>query len=177
MKYNIKPSVTELLDILNKPALLGWANKIGLSGITLADARKKHCGDGISLHKQIERFIESRTPFIDADFQARFENFFSDKEIIQFEKQVSTDRFQGRLDIKFTWGGVEYICDFKSNQTGVYLENKLQLSAYRQADGCEKVAIISIPTMTMIDVQISDFSPYEKMIGLLADIYQLKKQL
>jgi len=36
-----KPSVTELLRILDKPALLNWANKQGLLGIDISVKRKE----------------------------------------------------------------------------------------------------------------------------------------
>lgn len=172
-----KPSVTELLDILAKPALISWANKIGLEGKSLADARKKSMGDGYSLHKQIERFIQSKTPFEDLEFQNRFEAFFADKSILAFEKSVSCDEYQGRFDIKFLWNDIEYICDFKSNQTGLYIENKLQLAAYRKCEGCAKVAIISIPSMALIEVPILNFTPYEQCLSALAKIHHLKKYL
>ena len=52
----MKPSVTELIGMLDKPGLLNWANKIGLDGIKLEDYRKKSMINGTSLHKQIEDY-------------------------------------------------------------------------------------------------------------------------
>jgi hypothetical protein len=49
-----KPTVSQLLQLLDKPALLGWANKIGLEGISLDEYRKKSTKGGTDLHKEIE---------------------------------------------------------------------------------------------------------------------------
>ena len=175
--YTIKPSVTQLLDLLNKPALLKWANKIGMEGVSLDDYRKKSMADGSSLHKQVERFIKDKTPFEDKDFQARFEAFFADKEIIAFEQSVTTRNYTGRLDIKYKWADAVYICDFKSNHKDIYLENRLQLSAYRAASGADRVGIISIPDMKLMELPIKDFSPYEHFLNLLSDVWQAKQKL
>lgn len=172
-----KPSVTQLTGLLDKPALMKWANKIGLEGIRLDEYRKKVTTAGTSLHKQIEDFLLLRKPFEDMEIQRRCEDFFFDKIIHNVEKVIETDYFQGRMDIKFRFKGVDYIADFKSNQSGVYLENKLQLSAYRMSEGSDKVCIISIPDFTLIEVAIEDFSPYESIMIKLSEIHELKNTI
>jgi len=57
-----KPSVSQLLSLLDKPALLGWANKIGLEGKTLLDVRRQNMSAGTNLHKQVERWLLNKTP-------------------------------------------------------------------------------------------------------------------
>ena len=172
-----KPSVTDLVKLLDKPALMKWANKIGLEGISLDEYWQKSRSAGTSLHKQIEMFIANRTPFEDKAFQERFLYFFQDKRILEFEKPVETDLFTGRFDIKFEWVGKPYIADFKSNQSRIYLENKLQLAAYRMAEGCHGVKVISIPDMKMYDPYIVDFAPYEEAIRHLVSLHHLLKTL
>ncbi len=174
----MKPTVTELIGMLDKPALMKWANKIGLEGVSLDEYRAKSQKRGTSYHKQIEDFIMYHKAFEDTGFQARFEQFISDKTIIASEKSFTHALFCGRMDFKFCGPDkVVYIADFKSNQRSVYLENKLQLVAYRMAEGCDKVAIISIPDMAIIPVPILDFAPYERFLTLLSELYRLKKQL
>jgi len=177
MEYTIKPSVTDVVRILDKPALLGWANKIGLQGVSLAEHKKKFCGEGHSLHKQMENYLREKTPFSDPEFQARFVEFFADKSIVAFEKQISHAHFTGRLDVEFYWKDKLWVCDFKLNQTGVYLENKLQLAAYRMAEGADAVAIINYPKMEIVDVGISNFEPYERLFNLLCQACPLVRSL
>ena len=73
--------------------------------------------------------------------------------------------------------GATHIGDFKSNQTNLYLENKLQLAAYRMAEPCDSVCVIDIPKMNMIGTGIEDFRPYEETLRHLTAIWHLKKAL
>lgn len=173
-----KPSVSDLLSLLDKPALLGWANRIGLEGESLIDARRKSMSKGTSLHREIEHWLTRETPIKDDDFFINAKSFFSDKEILAVEKPITHDKFTGRLDVKYqTEDGTVFICDFKTNQTRLYRENKLQLAAYRMAENCDRVAIISIPKMTILDPSINNFEPYEKTILILADLYQALSEI
>ena len=171
-----KPSVSQLLSLLDKPALLNWANKIGLEGKTLLDIRRQNMSAGTNLHKQVERWLINKTPIENAAYQESVVNFFSDNTIMEVEKQIEHDKFCGRIDVKYqTANGDVYICDFKTNQSRVYRENKLQLAAYRMSEGCDKVAIISIPEMKIIECNITDFAPYEKTILCLSELYKLNE--
>jgi len=170
-----KPSVTELLKILDKPALLNWANKQGLLGIDISIARKKWLNDGTSIHSQIENYLLNGVPFLDSSTQAVFENFIENKEVIAVEKQIETDWFTGRIDFKFKMDGFVYVSDWKSNQRGIYIENKLQLVAYGMAEPCDKYCIISVPDFTLIQVEIPDAIPYIEILKALTIIYQNKQ--
>lgn len=174
---NFKPSVTKIIGQLDKPALLNWANKIGLEGIKLDEYRKKVMSDGTSIHKQIEEYHLFQKPFTDPETQKRFEKLFKDKKILEIEKNIETDHWQGRMDLKIEWLGKTYVCDFKSNQKNVYLENKLQLIAYRMAEPSDGIAIISVPDFKIIPVSIYDYKPYEDILIRLAEIYNLKMLL
>ncbi len=173
----MKPSVTKLIGLLDKPALLKWANKIGLEGIKLDEYRKKSLSDGDSLHKQIESFIRNKTPFTNLELKNNFERYFQNKKIIESEKEIETDYFTGRLDIKIKYNSKIFLCDFKSNQKAVYFENKLQLVAYGMAEQCDGFGIISIPDLTFLPVFVPDRKPYEKILINLSEIYALKNQL
>ena len=175
-EFELKPSVTDLIGLLDNPALMKWANKIGLAGTSLDDYRRKSRSAGTSLHKQIETHLDGGE-FADADFGAAFISFFKDKRILAWEQKIETEWFVGRYDIRFEWMGVTYIADFKSNQTNLYLENKLQLAAYRMAEKCDAVCVIGIPKMNMIRTGIKDFSPYEETLRHLTAIWHLKKTL
>jgi hypothetical protein len=178
MKASRKPSVTELVGMLDKPALLSWANRIGLEGKSLIEARRANMAQGVSLHKQLERWLLNGTPIADEAFQAKAQAFFEDKNVVACEKVIDHEKFTGRLDVKYqTEDGTERICDFKTNQIRLYRENKLQLAAYRMVAGCDRIAVISIPDMTLIEAEIPDFTPYEQIVLHLAEIYKLNQQI
>jgi len=170
-----KPSVTELLKILDKPALLNWANKQGLLGIDISVKRKEWLNNGTSNHAQIENYLLNGTPFLDSSTQLVFENFLQNKQVIEIEKQIETEWFVGRMDFKFKMNGLVYVSDFKSNQKGIYIENKLQLVAYGMAEKCDKYCIISVPDFTIIPVEIPDEKPYIEILKALTIIYQNKQ--
>lgn len=170
-----KPTVSELLDILNKPALMKWANKIGLQGISLDEYRSKSAKAGTSLHKQIEDYILNGNPFEDDSIHMNFEKFQLDKVFKEIECNIETEYFRGRLDAKIIYKDELYLCDFKSNDS-IYLEQKLQLTAYRMSDRSCKIAIVKIPEFIFKPVVINDFKPYEEILINLSTIYSLLKQ-
>lgn len=175
----IKPGVTQLISLLDKPALLKWANKIGLQGIKIDEYRKNATSKGINLHKEIEDFIKIGKPFTDPAIQNDWNIFTLDKEIEYSEKNIETEWYRGRIDIKLIYNGYKFICDFKS-QTGVYFENKLQLTAYRMADNPDsltKIAVIEIPKFKLNIIDIQDFKPYEDIIKALSIIYDNKLKI
>jgi hypothetical protein len=168
----MKPSVTKLISLLDKPALLTWANKIGLQGIKLEDYKKKSLSFGSNIHKQIENYIIYNIPFENIETQKKFDDFFKDKKIIDIEKNIETDNYIGRLDIKYLQNNEIYICDFKSNQKYIYLENKLQLCAYKQADNCDRLGVISVPDFNFIECKIDDYNIFYKIISDLCSLYK-----
>jgi hypothetical protein len=173
----MKPQVTKLIGLLDKPALLKWANKIGLEGVKLEDYRKQSMGSGSSLHSQVEKYITNGIPFENKHHQMWCDVFLNGTEILGIEENIETEYFTGRLDLRFKYMNEIYIIDFKSNQKHIYFENKLQLVAYRMAKQCDKIAIVSIPDFTLLPIEIKDFSPYEEIIKYLSMIYTLKEQL
>jgi hypothetical protein len=169
-----KPTVTELLNILNKPALMKWANKIGLQGIALDEYYEKSKKAGTSLHKQIEEYLLHGVQFENNHVQLAFQQFQQDKVFKEIEANIETEHFRGRLDAKIIYKDNLYLCDFKSND-GIYLEQKLQLTAYRMSDRNCKIAIVKIPEFTFREVIITDYKPYEELIIELSKIYYLLK--
>ena len=168
-----KPTVTQLLDILNKPALMNWANKIGLQGIGLEEYRKEVMVDGATLHDKINQFFTKKTPFFDIEIQNNLECFIINKHNFETEKNIETDYFIGRYDISFEINKSSWLCDFKSSN-GVYLENVLQLVAYRMAKKVDNIGIIKIPEFKMKQIIIDDYAPYEEILKALCIIHKNK---
>lgn len=172
-----KPSITELTGLLDKPALLKWANTIGLQGIDLDLYRATSKKNGISYHKKIEDYLLNGIEIDDVIFKNNCIDFFSDKNILEVEKKLENDFFTGRLDIKFEYHGLIYIGDFKTNQNRIYLENKLQLSGYRMIEGCDKVCIISLPDFNIVPIDNINYGSCEKILINLSNIYNLKNTI
>ena len=169
-----KPSITQLLDLLNKPALIGWANKQGLQGVDIEVSRKKYLNNGTSIHKQIENYITDGVCFSNELHQLSFNNFMEDKEIIDVEKSIETEWFVGRFDASIKYKNKVYLIDYKSNATKIYFENKLQLIAYSMAYPCDAFAVVSVPNFRLIEFDVKEINEYKTIIKSLSDIYKSK---
>ena len=172
-----KPSISELLKLLDKPALLNWANKQGLLGVDISKERKKWMSDGTSLHKQIELYHNNKTPFENPTHQKIYDNFISDKEVLNTEKDLECDYFTGRYDMRLKWNDKIYLIDFKRKQKYLYFENKLQLVAYSMCEECDSFAVIGIPDFNVLPFELIDRNPYIEIIKSLSNIYRYKKEI
>jgi hypothetical protein len=173
----MKPSVTELLKLLDKPALLKWANQQGLKGIDIEKERPKWLNAGLSIHSQIENFIKNGEQFIKQEDQNNCVQFLSDKQVLGLECKIETEWFTGRYDFKTLWNEKVYIIDFKRDHKNLYFENKLQLIAYSMAEKCDCFAIVSVPDFKVINFKVDNREPYEEIIKCLSKIYALKSEL
>ncbi len=169
-----KPSISELLQLLDKPALLYWANKQGLAGIDIKEQKKVDKAIGTDIHSKIERFVKHGEQF---EEQEAFIKFISGKEILGMEQDIETDFFTGRYDLKMKSDGLIYMVDYKKNHKAIYLENRLQLIAYSMAEPCDKFAIVSAPDFTVMPVDMPDREPYQEIIKALSHIYYNKRIL
>lgn len=170
----MKPSVTQLLNLLDKPGLMVWANKIGLEGIRLDEYRKECLKKGTSLHKQTESFINSGIAFEHENVQTNCLHFLKNVEVLDIESKVETDHYQGRYDIRYIKNGETFIGDFKSSK-GVYLENVLQLIAYSVAEDIDNISVIEIPSFKEKIIRVKDKKPFIEMLKSLSNIYQMKE--
>ena len=170
----MKPTVSQLLSLLDKPWLLKWSNKIWLEWINLDDYRKKSTTAWTSLHSQIERYILHDEPFENKEHQENFDRLFADKTILKVEENIETEYFRWRLDVKIN-GKQKYICDFKSSWN-IYFEHKLQLAAYRMANPEYKIWIIEIPSFRFKTIEIEQ-EIYEQILINLASIWNAKEKL
>jgi len=171
------PSITKLLQLLDKPALLKWANKIGLEGTRLDEYQSKSKAKGNSYHNQVEAMIKHNKEIEDPFLRENYHKFFDGSEILESEKTVKGDYWQGRFDIKFKRNGMTYLCDFKSNAKRVYLENKLQLVAYSELEKVDAIGIISLPDFNYYPVEIKNRKPYVGILRALSHIYQCKQEI
>lgn len=170
-----KPSVTELVDLLAKPALITWANKQGLAGINIGAVRQRTKAMGTSMHGQIEEGV-----FDDPAVAANFTRFAQDKEIIATEQAIETDWFTGRYDVLLGYRGKRWLCDYKkSRRHRVYFEHKIQLVAYGMAEQADDFAVIATPDFAFLELAITpdQRAKIERVIICLAQIYMLRHEI
>lgn len=171
---NKKPSVTELVNLLDKPALLNWANKIGLDGLSLSDYRKQSTKSGTSIHKQIENDFKGKMPFENEKFIA----FKSKYEVVQVEPCIECEHYLGRADILLKRADENYLFDFK-NSDKVYFEQVIQLVAYDRVLKPEKIGIVNTNTFEEIFIDLTEFQKkqYTNILSALVLIYNSKQKL
>lgn len=139
----IVPGVTTVLGILNKPALVPWANKLGLQGIDV----KKYVDDKADIgtlgHAMVtDKLIGKETDTSDYSKNQidRAENCALSfwewekrnpiEEVIWVEKPLVSEihRYGGTADIYCRLRGIFTLIDLKTG-SGIYPEHKHQLSA------------------------------------------------
>lgn len=137
------PSVTTVLGILAKPALLAWANRMGLEGKTLREASDPLADVGTDLHELCASLLAGRptAPLkcsdpvqIDMLTNAfgRFltwRNLHKIKPIMAETPMVSQHGFGGTLDFYGEIDNEPLIVDFKTSKA-VYLEHRVQVATY-----------------------------------------------
>jgi hypothetical protein len=140
------PGVTTVLGILNKPALIPWANKLGLQGIEVGKFVDDKAAIGTLAHQMIAdylRGIETDTSEYSKMQIDQAENsvlsFFEWEKAhklhpILIEEPMVSERhgFGGTLDLITTINGEPELCliDFKTSG-GIFPEMFVQVAAYR----------------------------------------------
>lgn len=162
-KGAIFPGVTTIVDLLNKPALIKWANRIGLDGIDVTKYVDDKADIGTLAHAMITDRLQNRI----ADTADYTENQIKQAEncvlsYFEWEKKhdikpilieqalVSEEyRVGGTMDIYAFVDGVRELIDLKTGN-GIWPEHHIQVSAYRtilQENGhkIDAVRILNIP--------------------------------
>lgn len=165
-------AVTKLIDILNKPALVYWANKIGLQGVRLSDYYKRTQNDGNKKHNDVELYF---TDGVEFDGVEKLRNNLKGYEVIGVEKSVTNDFLNGRIDLILKKNGLTYVVDFKRNKS-IYLNTKLQLSTYKHMINADKICYINFEDYKLIEIDI-DTNKYYEIIKRLYQVYILLNNL
>ena len=160
-------SVTQILSVISKPALLYWATKevyramVVDPSLSEKDAlaapyrsSKTAMGRGTTVHSIVEAYKHTKKYLenVPEDFKPYAQAFYTwfednDVEMVENEKTVVSKKYgyAGTLDlvVKFKKNGRTLIADVKTGKD-IYDEVFLQLSAYKQAyeeNGGEEVGI------------------------------------
>lgn len=164
-------SVSKLIDILNKPALLRWANRIGLDGVDLKNYKKQVTSNGIDKHKLVEDYLLNGVVFNGSD---RLDKCLLGYEVVSVEQEITNGKIIGRVDLILKKDDLIYICDFKSGKN-IYLSTKLQLSTYKHIYGADKICFINLDDFIMKEITI-ETKDYFDIIKRLYQVYELLKK-
>lgn len=170
-----KPSVTELVKLLDVPALINWANRIGLEGIALKDYRKKSGNEGKEVHKAIENDFKNIKVYDNEKFQSWKIKY----TVVSVEPKIECEHYTGRADIlledKF---GLKFLLDFKNADT-IYFEQVIQLVAYKRILKPDKIGIVNTTSFneTVIDLTEYQEKQYTNILRALVLIYNSKQRL
>lgn len=137
------PGVTTVCGLLNKPALVLWANRLGLQGIDTTKYVDESAKIGTLIHAMVEHHIKKEE--LDTSEYSKKEIDLAENGFIKYlewegqqeiepignEIQLVSEehKFGGTIDFLCKLNGVETLVDFKSG-SGIYNEHFLQTSAY-----------------------------------------------
>jgi len=139
------PGVTTALGLLNKPALIHWAWKLGIEGIDYKTFRDDKADIGTLTHLMALSYEKNEMPDTDYYTKAQIDLAvicflkyleWRDKHKIKsifLEKQSVSEMFQygGTLDHYCLLDGVKTLIDYKTGKA-IYPEQFYQLAAYKQ---------------------------------------------
>jgi hypothetical protein len=160
--------VTKIIDLLDKPALVSWSNKLGLKGISLKEYYLNVTSEGNEKHNEIENYFKYGEIFKGYEL---LEKNIQGYEVIGVEKTVTNDFLIGRIDLILEKNGLIYVCDFKRNKS-IYLKTKLQLSTYKEMINADKICFINSKNFELKEIDI-DSSKYYTIVKRLYQIYKI----
>jgi len=141
----VVPGVTTILGVLNKPALVKWANNLGLIGIDSSKYVDEKAAIGTLAHQMIADYLRGKETDtseyskvqIDQAENATLSFFEWEKthhvEPILIEEPMVSEqyKFGGTIDCLGKINGSLCLLDFKTS-SGVFPEMMVQVVAYRQ---------------------------------------------
>jgi hypothetical protein len=194
------PGVTTILGVLNKPALVGWANRLGLDGVDVNKYRDEAAAIGSLAHYLIESELKGEEPdladYTPAQVERASESLASfhawreqhELDAIFVEKQLVSDdpRYGGTLDFYGRCDGRLALLDFKTSGA-IYPEHKIQVAAYAKLLRIHEYRLQEVRVLQIGRTEGESFSEHvlsrqQLSIGWAIfthalDIYALQKQL
>lgn len=184
------PSVTTILKVLNKPALLDWANSLGFKKISYRKELERKANIGTNVHRAIEIDLlnlgQAEVEKMDnksEEVQARYSRFleFRDNNVFEpifIEKSVNNEEYGGTIDCYCTLNGYNTLIDWKTSAR-VHDTMWMQLSAYhnivKDDFKVDQVAVVLLhPEEYILEVKpVEELSKYFKVFTHLKNIFKL----
>lgn len=192
------PGVTTILNVLNKPALLGWANRMGLQGIDTRSYVDEKADIGTCAHYMIECDIKGTTPdlsiyspFVVEAAENSYLKWMSWKEsqdisFIGSEMVLVSEehRYGGTIDIYAEIAGKRTLLDIKTSGSGIWPEMKHQTAGgYRvllEEHGYTVDQVMILRVGRTDDegfeiAQVSNWAQHTNVFLLCRDLYEALK--
>lgn len=194
------PGATTITGLLNKPALVLWANRLGLEGIDSTKYVDKAAKIGTLIHYLVECHITKQTPNLDDYTKTEIEianvgfNKYLDWEKkhkiepIFNEKGFASDKYKygGTCDFYCKLDGKYTLIDFKSCK-GIYDEQFCQVSGYgnllrERKYKVEQILILRIGRDESEGFEEKYITPKQEKLYFgvfkhLVSVYYLKKEI
>jgi hypothetical protein len=193
------PGVTTVLNLLNKPALVGWANRMGLQGIDTNKYVDSKAEVGTCAHYMIECELKKEKPdlseyspaTVDAaeNSYLKFIDWMSNKEfkLLGSEKQLVSEKYRygGTVDVYCSLMGEKTLLDIKTSGSGIWPEMRHQVAAYRQllleeGNDVDQVMIIRVgrdDSEGFETEKIGKLDLHFELFKHLLEIYRIQKEL
>lgn len=194
----IVPSVTTVLNLLNKPQLIDWAWNLGIEGKDYKKVRDETASVGTLTHKMILNHFKNQktdTSEYSKEIIEKAENSFlsflewekgKKIETIFVEKEGVSEQygFGGTIDFYGKINGILTIADWKTGK-GLYSEYVIQLSAYRwllteNGFNADRVLLVRINREENEEFEekekVETYKEFEIFKHLL-EIYRLQKEI
>jgi hypothetical protein len=162
-------SVTKLISLLDKPFIPKWANNLGLNGISLDKYMKEKSKQGDNKHEEVQNYLLNGIEFDGFEKVKYIKDTF---EVVGCEVDINNGFIKGRVDLILKHLDDIYIVDFKSNDR-IYLSTKLQLSAYSEIIGTNRIFYMNFTNYELIELNIDVDKYYE----IIKRLYQIQKSL
>lgn len=194
----IVPGVTTVLQILNKPALVKWANNLGLQGIDSSRFRDKMADIGTLAHLMILDFFKQQksdySEYSPDDIDKAenclisFYNWVNENDVKPIDVEVrfvsELYRYGGTVDLYCWLNEIPTLVDFKTGK-GIYEEMFIQVAGYRQLlaehrKQVEQVRILRIgreESEGFEDHKVSNLDDYWNIFFYSLNIYNLKNKI
>lgn len=192
------PGTTTIMSVLAKPALIKWANDLGLEGIEYTKYLDALSDVGTLAHKMVECYFTGEDvdySNYSANVKEKAENCMKSfyawtkshkVEPIENEIQLVSEQFQygGTIDCYCRINDEIYLLDFKTGKA-LYNEQLIQLAAYMQLLNendylCTKAKILRIGRSEgegFEERELTNFARYWQIFEACLKIYKLKKEI
>ena len=193
------PGVTTILNILAKPALVPWANRLGLQGIDVGKYVDEKADIGTCAHYLIHCDLTGETPdlseYSPSTVDAAENGFLKwldwkkGKKIEAVESELPLvsefRKYGGTIDIYCLLDGVPTLIDIKTSGSGIYPEMRYQVAAYRvllidSGRHGHQALIIRVGRDDTEGFQVERVGDLDKLYLVFShclDIYRLQKEL
>jgi len=194
----IVPGVTTILGVLNKPALVKWANNLGLQGIDATKYRDEKADIGTLAHAMIQAHCLNK--MLDVSEYSKENIDKAENSLISFyswekshrivpilvEESLVSEKYQygGQIDLYCELDGEKWLVDFKTSKA-IYSEMLHQLAAYNNlltengydVDGARILRIGRDESEGFEERTVRDINKHFKIFKYCLKLYNLKKEL